>query len=60
MADIAVGLVSLALQVSQGLDKYVKAVRDGKDMTAYFLQDVARLSEILERLESVVKRMEQG
>ncbi|KAJ4288419.1 hypothetical protein N0V90_011654 [Kalmusia sp. IMI 367209] len=60
MADLAVGLVSLALQVSQGLAKYVQGVRDRKDTISHFVSEAERLADILERLDSVVKRAEQS
>ena len=63
MADIAgtaVGIVSLSIQLCQGIIWYVDGVKDAKDKAQQVITEMNRLIDLLELLESVVGNLETG
>jgi len=63
MADIAgtaVGIVSLSIQLCQGIVWYVDGVRDAKDKAQQVIAEMNRFVDLLELLENVVGNLETG
>ncbi|KAF2683829.1 hypothetical protein K458DRAFT_432023 [Lentithecium fluviatile CBS 122367] len=58
MADLAVGLVSLSLQVCKELTWYIGGAKEAKNRSAQIATRIERLASLLERLDLIVKRRE--
>ncbi|CAN9375290.1 unnamed protein product [Alternaria sp. RS040] len=54
----AVGVVSLAIQLCKGLERYVSGVKDAKDKAEKIAADTEELTNLLELLETIVAKVD--
>jgi hypothetical protein len=60
VAGTAVGIVSLGLQVSQGIIKYMQAIKGRKNEIQDSIQEVQRVVSLLYRLNTVLPEVDGG